>query len=1162
VLHLHRAERPDHLLAALSDVLEATLPDPLATEVVAVHSRGIERWIAQELSLRLGTADDRTDGVCANVAFPFPGRLIRTAVAAGSGVDPDDDPWLPQRLVWPLLELLEERAGDPALGPLGIYARAGAPDRGGRDGEADQQVERRARRFGAVRHVADLFDQYGVHRPEMLEAWAAGDDVGPDGGPLPVRYRWQAHVWRAARLRVGLPSFAERHRRARERLEQEPSLIDLPPRLSLFGLTSLPASYLAVLNAIARHREVHLLLLHPSTELWCRVETATSGMLGLLWPRDDDPTAHLPRNPLLASWGRDARELQLVAPAPTEPSARHAHTGPDPAPTTLLERLQADVRADRAPGDRGDLPALETGDRSVQIHDCHGRLRQVEVLRDAVLHLLAEDEALEPRDIIVMCPDIETFAPLVTAVFGARAVTHDGSDASQLAQSDGTPPPLRVRLADRSLRRTNPVLEVVSQLLDLVGGRLTASSVLDLVSRAPVRRRFAFTDDDIELIESWVADLGIRWGIDGEHRRAHGLPALDAYTWRRGLERLQLGMAMADEDLRLIAGVAPYDGVEGRTSDLAGRLVELIERMGCALDAMRGPQTVEGWRGTIGTAADALTLTDAESSWQRLQLHRVLDDLVDEATSADTPSSVELALPEARSLLAERLSGRPTTTGHRTGDLTVCTLVPMRSVPHRVVCLLGLDDGAFPRQTVPDADDLLLRAPRIGDRDLRSEDRQLLLDALLAAGRTLVITYAGRDVRTNEPRPPAVPVDELLDTIDRTVRTSDGRRPREHITVHHPLAAHDPRNFEPGTLDRGDRSWSFDPSSLEAAEARRSTLRPSRPFLAERLPDVSEDVLDLDDLVSFFQHPVRAVVRRRLEVRFPGEADEVSDSIPASLRGLDAWRVGDAIVQAWLRGDDTERAIDVSRGRGAVPPGDLAGDDLDSVRSRSQRIIDLSTRIGIEPGPRRTVDVEVGLHDGRVLVGTVPDIAEWRLETIGYGTVAPKHRLASWVRLLAVLAQEPQHPWTAVTAGRHPWKGDRAQAVLLGPFDGSEEEVRDVARERLGGVVELFDRGMRAPIPLYCATSAKIAENLRRDEDPRRFVDKEWETGPFDPFDREDRDPYHQLTLGGLVTTDDLFAEPVTDDAEASWSPDHRRVVAYAWHLWEPVLEAERRCEA
>jgi exodeoxyribonuclease V gamma subunit len=596
MLQLYRSERADRLVEALGDLLTRPLPDPMTAEIVAVPTRGVERWLTQRLSHRLGAPPEDKAGVCANISFPFPATLVGQAIAGACGTDPGDDPWHPERCVWTLIELMDAHGDDPELAPLIGHLRAATPpDRLGRPGPL--------RRYAAARHMADLFDHYAVHRPDLLRSWAAGAPlpVGEDATPV-----WQAHLWRLLRSRLPVPSPAERFADASRRLTDAPDLLDLPSRVSLFGLTRLPPSHLEVLQAMACGREVHLFLLHPSGQLWDRVAGSAPDPRPDL-PRLADPTARLPANPLLRSWGRDARELQLVLSARGLKGGEYRPVDVTPAPAepaTLLERLQADIRADRKPpgaplAGAADLrPEIDPADRSLQIHSCHGRARQVEVGRDAVLHLLAADETLEPRDVIVMCPDIETFAPLIHAAFGPDDPVESpdsGVTDPQSGQSGTGLPRLRVRLADRSVRQTNPLLAVAASLLDLAGARVTASEVLDLASRPPVTRRFQFDQDDLSTLQQWVTDTGVRWGLDAPHRRPWALDHVEANTWATGLNRLLLGVTMAEGDGRMFAGTLPYDDVASSEVDLAGRFAELVERLSATLDQLRGPQPVASW---------------------------------------------------------------------------------------------------------------------------------------------------------------------------------------------------------------------------------------------------------------------------------------------------------------------------------------------------------------------------------------------------------------------------------------------------------------------------------------------------------------------------------------------------------------------------------------
>lgn len=1164
MIRVHRAERADRLVAALADVLAEPLDDPMAAEVVAVPSRGIERWIAQELSARLGAAPGADDGVCANVEFPFPSRVIGAALAAVTGTDPDADPWTPSRLVWPLLAVVQEHLDEPWLASLRTHllGPAEAPD-----------PTRRSRRFGAVRHIADLYDRYAIHRPSMVRAWHDGRDVDSRGEPLPDDARWQAQLWRAVRERIGIPSPAERLVDVDRVLRADPDAVDLPPRLSLFGLTALPRSSTAVLSALAAHREVHLFLLHPSAALWERV--ARLGLPATRVRRAEDPSRTVPSNPLLASWGRDARELQLVVAAAD--AADQHHPLDEREPTTLLERIQADVRADRRPpgaplsGAPDRRPLLAADDRSLQVHACHGRTRQVEVLRDAVLHLLADDPTLEPRDIIVMCPDIEAFAPIVTAVFGAAAVS-EGTDEAGL-------PDLRVRLADRSLRQTNPLLRVVAQLLTLADSRVTASEVLDFASREPVRRRFRLDDEALGRVEAWVAEARIRWGLDAEHRAAFGLDGVTANTWRAGLDRILLGVTMTDEGERLLGDAVPLDDVEGDDVDVAGRFAELVDRLDRALESLRREQPITAWRQALLDAADALADPGEAQAWQRPQLARILDEVVDEAgvtpdgapadgapaedpdrPPADAPgATIPLALPEVRALLEDRLRGRPTRANHRTGDLTVATLVPMRSVPHRVVCLLGMDDGAFPRRVLGDGDDLIDRDPHVGDRDARSEDRQLLLDALLAAGEHLVVTYTGRDETTNEPRPPAVPIGELLDVVDRTVRCEDGRPARDHVVVEHPLQPFDHRNFTVGGLVAGTR-WGHDPVALAGARVQVRGERVDPEFLAKPLPPAPADVVDLDALVTFLQHPVRAFLRQRLEVVVPRDVEEPSDAIPVEPEPLDRYAAGDRLLRIRLAGGDAAAWERTERRRGLLPPGALADDVVAEIIATVDAL--LAAAGPLPEGAPESVEVDVPLGDGRSLLGTVTGLRGDVLHTVQYSRVGPKHRLAAWARLLAVTAAHPEREVSALTVGRLRQDGNKrkhtvtvARIAPLAP--GAPPDARRAAAlEHLEVLVDLYDRGMVEPLPLYCATSAAWAQGAVDGPDAAATAArKAWAKGRF----REDADPDHVLALGGVLPFDALLAQPPGEDERGpGWAEDEpHRFGRYARRLWDGLLACE-----
>jgi exodeoxyribonuclease V gamma subunit len=1164
LLQLHRSERADRLVEALGEVLANPLADPMTAEVVAVPTRGVERWLTQRLSHRLGAPSGADEGVCANISFPFPGSLVGQATAAACHIDPATDPWRPERSVWVVVELIDHHAEDPLLAPLIQHLRAATPDdRAGGPGPL--------RRFATARHVADLFDHYSVHRPDLVRAWAAGLAVKPDADPTPA---WQAHLWRLLRSRLAVPSPAERFAEAAARLAGAPELLDLPERVSLFGLTRLPASHLEVLQAVAEGRQVHLFLLHPSGRLWDKVAGAAPD------PRPDldrarDPTAHLAANPLLRSWGRDAREMQLVLAARRVSSGEHRPVQENQASPTLLGRLQADIRADHAPagpalaGEDDRRSVLDSADRSLQVHACHGRARQVEVVRDAVLHLLAADETLEPRDVIVMCPDIEAFAPLIQAAFGPddpMGLAADDTTNESGADGAGTGlPRLRVRLADRSVRQTNPLLSVAAQLLRLAGARVTASEVLDLASRPPVARRFRFDQDDLSALEQWVADTGIRWGLDADHRRSWDLGHVGANTWAAGLDRLLLGVTMAEGDGRLFGATLPYDDVPSSDVDLVGRFTELLQRLASILASLTGRQPVRAWVEALVAGTELLALSTPSDRWQHEQLRRVLAEVTDAAGpvsgpsqgSVAVPGGPELSLAEVRDLLDHRLQGRPTRANFRTGDLTVCTLVPMRSVPHRVVALLGLDDGAFPRHPETDGDDLLLAAPKVGDRDARSEDRQLLLDALLAATEHLVVAYSGRDERTNRVRPPAVPVAELLDTVDATVRLAGGAPARDQVVVNHPLQPFDARNFTPGKLS-GAGPWSYDRVQLAGSRAA-ARQTPAPPWLPGPLAPLDEPVLQLDHLVSFAEHPVRAFLRRRLGLYLADRTDQIDDELPIDLDALEKWGVGDRLLRARLAGIDPERAAAAERARGLLPPGRLADDVMADIETEVERLTAVIASLGFGPGPADSLDIHLDLPEDRGLIGTVANRRGGIILVCTYSRLAPKHRLGAWVRFLAVSAARPELDASVITVGRG--RGRQApQVSLLSPMATTAAQRRQRALDELAVILDLYQRGLCRPLPMACETSAAwaAARHQGKDEDDAwRAAEDSWNDGLYPG---EVSDPEHRYVWGQGCPLAALMEEsPAAGEGGPGWpASEHRRFARLAGRLWYPLLAHEK----
>jgi len=1110
-LRLHRAVRADVLADGLGRLLSSPPPDAFASELVVVPARGMERWLSQRLGHVLG-AGPHGDGVCAAVDFRSPGSLV--AEITGTG---EDDPWAPDALAWPLLDVLDSCLDQPWAAVLARHLGHGHTGE-----EADL---RRGRRFSVARRLAGLFASYAAQRPSLISDWSAGRDTDGSGRELDRDLAWQPQLWRRLVDRVDAPSPVERHRRTVDALRADPEAFGLPARLSLFGHTRLSATDIELLEAVAAERDVHVWLPHPSPVLWLEL----AGRRGPI-PRSDDDSHQVVRHPLLSSLGRDTREVQRAL-AIADPATDHEEAGMA-APQTLLGWLQDDLAADELrPSER----TLDPLDRSVQVHACHGVARQVDVLREVLLGLLADDPTLEPRDVLVMCPDIDSYAPLIEAGFGLADVVGDSGHPAHR---------LRVRLADRSPVQTNPLLAVARLLLDVAGGRVPATQVLDLARTEPVRRRFGFSDDDLEQLDIWAREAGVRWAFDAEHRAEFGLSSYVANTWEFGLDRLLTGVALSDDSSAWLDRALPLDDVGSAQVDLVGRLTEYVDRLRTATDRLIGRHPLDHWLEALDEGVASLTAVSPLDGWQPGQVQRELGRV--RRAAADL-GRIELRLPDVRALLSDRLAGRPTRANFRTGTLTVCTMVPMRSVPHRVVCLLGLDDGVFPRQESVDGDDVLARNPITGERDARSEDRQLLLDAILAATQTLVVTYTGANEFSGQPRPPAVPLQEVLDALDTTAATTDGRAVSAAVTVRHPLQPFDAKNVSPDGLVRGSR-FSFDRAAAAGARAAVGPRRPPPPFLDGPLaPSVPGDV-SLEDLVRFWIDPVRGFLGREgADVALAADEEQPEDALPVEIDHLAQWAVGDRVLTDLLAGLDPSVVKQREWRRGELPPGQLGWRMLARILERAGPL--QAAAADGRVSPPRAVDVAVDVGGGRRLVGTVPEVYGDRLVPVTYSRLGAKHRIASWVRLLALAASDQDHNWTAHTIGRpHSRSRDAVARSLLGPLDHAALDV-------LGDLVAMRDRGLRSPLPLPLKSSLGYARARRSHADvPDALVKAgyDWKDGKFPG---EQSDPAALKIWGRIDEPPEVREIP---RAAEEFAGETGRFGSLAMRVWSPLIEAEQ----
>ncbi|PRH81683.1 exodeoxyribonuclease V subunit gamma [Arenimonas caeni] len=821
-----RASRLEALLVPLDHLLVQQPPEGLLAPqtVVAAHP-GMRQWLAGALASRRGAG-----GIVANLDILLPsGFLDRLAgQVLGQGAT-SPAAWRREHLRWRLFTLLEA-SDDPTL-------RAAL--------EGDDSGRRR---FQLADRLARIYSQYMAYRPDWLREWARGRPSFEQAGFHPA-------LWRALRQAVGLPHRGERLAELEQALTGGQPDIGAREPLHVFGLSHLAPAELRVLHALAAHRPVVFYVPDPCREFWGGLRTERARLLELAadpHSRSAEDTFLGQAHPLLAAWGRLGQHFMLQVQAlDAAVDMRHYRDehDQDREPATLLERLQESLRRlDPALLASDPRPqAARREDASLRVHACHTRLRELEALRDAILQARRDDPTLLPGDIVVMAPDIRAYLPLLPAVFGAPG------DPSV---------PLPYHLADVPTGRAQPLLAAFRQLLGFVVSRGTAPELLDLLSQPDIARRLGLDEDGLLRLEQALAGARAAWGLDPDARAALGVPGIAAHTLSWAMDRLIASHVHGEDDPASVLDVggeriAPVPGVAGAGVVLGALDHALAQIAQLRADAAR-PRPASAWAARLESLLDALFQPDPADDGARDALDTLraaLRALATEPAEAGLDPPLDFAI--VRAWVEERLAAVPERQRFLAGGMTVCGMVPQRAIPFRVVAVLGLNEGDYPRQD-PDAGlDPIRREGlrRLGDRDTRSDDRYLFLETVMAARDRLHLSWLGFDARDGSPRNPAAPLAELMAVLPRAADA--GAAPPWRVD--HPLQPFDGAYF--GT-DPALRS--FNPAFAAMVGG-----APDAPALLTPLPGamVGGGELSLRRVLTWCRDPARLLLADELGVR-------------------------------------------------------------------------------------------------------------------------------------------------------------------------------------------------------------------------------------------------------------------------------------------------------
>jgi len=1041
-LELITGNRMEHLADELAAELRSVPGEALAPETVIVHGPAMQRW----LSLRLA----RTLGICANMHFDYPNAVISTLLRRVFPEQPQASPFKPDILTWRLLDLLPECQALPAFAPVAAYLQQANP--------------RMA--FQLAGRIAAAFDQYLVYRPDMIEAWQNGRLVTD----VRIEEAWQAQLWRRLNADIARPHRLGLARALFDALASRPELGDLlPERLSIFGISYLPPFHVEFFDRLSAWVPVRMYALNPCREYWGDI--VSEARAARLSGTDDPEALYLEQgHPLLAAWGTHGREFFNLAEDVSLPMREYFD---NKLPGTMLGALQSDILDlidRRAPG--SEKHACTGDDRSIQVHSCHSAMRELEVLRDRLLDLFCAHPDLRPDDVLVLTPDMQQYAPCIQAVFGMP----DGAD-------------IPFTVADRPLAGTASMVQAFEALLRLPNSRMRVSDVLPVLECPAVQRRFGLSPEDVEMLQDWIADTRICWGLDAGDRQAADLPVTHENTWYFGLERMLLGYAMDEAD-GLFEGVLPFEDIQADAGRPGGQLADMLERFAAFKQAAGAERSLAGWTALLRDLLQNFfdPADEDQYAWRHLQNCAMRPELLQQQAGFDGPVAFEVLLE----FLGRELQGARYPAGFFSGAVTFAEIQPMRGIPFRVVCLIGMNDRAFPRQTFPPGFHLIPHAPRPGDRESGKDDRYMFLEALLSARDAFIVTYTGQSQQDNTPLPPSVLVSELLDTLDYSCRV-DECGPLEHMFFKHHV-----QQFNAAYFKREAPLQSFSTQYCACARVLAEGPAAAQDFFAPPLPPLPGPLsLGVDDLVRFFNNPVAGLLRERLNVCLDPQVLSIAERESFRLDGLELYRVKQELLSELLAQPELSGSPAKFAAQGILPHGPAGRaafeDTLQSVRSF---VHDLN-RSGLTAGEQQTRQVEIGI-DGCTLNAALHLQENGHLVHMRHARIKAIDYLRIWLDYLLLCAAPGGPAPSALLAGLDPGKGEKTRTWQFSTVDDP--------RTQLGHLIDLYNEGMCRPLIFLPKASFAYAEALQagkneqeaRDAAARILARNERSTGELD----------------------------------------------------------------
>jgi len=1029
------------LLDALISVLKEVPDNPMMPEWIGIQSRGMKQWISMRIAQNMG--------ICANMLFCFPGQMIDRILTSFN--PPQDQEGLQGQheslneniLFWSVMKLINENKSQKWLSSIENYIK---------EDETGKKL------YQLSMKIAKVFDDYQIYRPQMLVDWQNPQSHETLKDPV---VQWQAELWAKIVSKDPQNHLAfNAHAFLKNFSLKNINTDNLPSRMSFFGISALPELFLQVFEKMSEMVDINLFLLTPSDQFFFDIKSEKQmGRIALKQESDMDfeQLYYEITNPLLSSLGTAGKGFHSFLEAfnyhepfddlfqdPINESGQS---------NTMLAQLQSDILnlVQRKPGSKDAPVTIAAFDTSVSIHACHSPMREAQVLKDFLLNEFEKDPELCPHDIIVMMPDIEAYSPFIESVFSLETR-------------------LPFSISDRRKRSESEFLDAFLKILALRNSRFEKKQILDLLLCESIAQKFNIATEEIYYIEKMVEDAGILWGRDADHREDMGLPPFEENTWQFGLQRLFMGMAMPENHEVLVQDILPCQSFEGLDLEVLGKFAAFCHTLFSCLDTLNGQKTIGRWCEALKKISILLMDRNLKNGEDLVFLSQTIDELKKNAEQAGFTDPVSFEV--INSHIEQKLDQNISQGNFLSGNITFCNIMPMRSIPFKIVVLMGMDEKGFPRQAFSPGFDLIKKYPKPFDKSQRDEDRYLFLETLLSARLKFIITYTGMNIQDNSKIPCAGVVSELSDTMDQSFVFPEG------ATYHlfHPL-----HPFNEAYFNQTDLFFSFSKDNCNIAKAlspiSQGKGRPQkRIFVQASTEKESKEPLlgiTLDELIRFFKNPVQGYMKDGLGIKMPDVEDQTHDREVFSISGLDQYTLGSFLVEKKTKASRETQFYPIVKAMGSLPFGEKGKFEYEKIVTAADPVID-AARIIVSKKQLPPVVLEINM-DGLIVSSNFTDIREDGVYFLSFGKLNSARLLSGWIRHLFLNISAPfDYPRQTILIGRDP-KGQKPIVTFTFPALGS------VALKYFKDLIQIYLKGKDRPFYFFCETSWMFIQALAKE---------------------------------------------------------------------------------